>query len=1076
MASIPELSKPGVEVLQQFSTVSPSIAVPTLVPNIVGVCKEIRELYNSDLTLNSDIIVRGPAIATATIDDDPEYNLASKTLTLRVNGGVEQSFEFPVTATAMTAQDVASFINSYTPAPQGFAAYVYEDDTTPTPNRFLQLRTSGSGGESDALQIMYDDAAPVLGWGYGQFFYGIGNYIQDRMYMKQESFPDPRSNLTELNIDEESIRIFFDLATEVREVLRTESYLRRGGATMTAFDDGDGDQLTPYVNCAGADFKALPTAAQVDGSVDLNTNRQEINQQILAMQIDGGGKQFVKFYGIGIISLDISAAFGSITGNDLELIVNGTTFVVSTIAAADIDALVIEINSASVAATGLTCVYRSDADGSAAPAGNYITFLIGATPTAIDRDSSVVVNDTNTTPALETVMFGAGVLPYAQPLWGDHTTALGGVLAGGPFENHDIEAQIDAVFGSTVASIEALNDPSGTPADHLRITSPRTGESDSKVEILPNPDSTSTCLTALGLTSTVVYGSPFRARVGDYVYADGTFIGMIIEVHPGAVTGRLKLSLEVSTDLGIFNPGSWYIVAKNLDAVVSSNWGVTVPRPDLIIDTNGDVIVKHDFLRDTTGAPVSQTSVPVYCMYEALRLDVTAEAANPALLSFDTTTELEAALDPVTPDNPLSYGLFCAIGNAYAVSCTGLGVSEATSDKPYGTLAGFNKAFEFLMAQEVYAVAPMTSDLDVALAAKAHADAMSEPEMKGERVAIVHLGTPTRGVDTIVVSGNNGDSVAGGPPYYFDTKISTLSQALLAQGIDPTSAFTAAEGVFLDLGTDDKIYNIIGPVLDGTKVKLNFAFSPGQNDDAFYTETVADWTGQMPIVSAAFSVKIRGAVLATKSKEIETIYYRGAGFADRRVWMQQLGQLRATVGSVEQLVEGFYMCAAKAGMVGGLPPQQPLTNYPISVFTGVTDTKGRYTEVQLNQGAAGGADWVIQPNAGSPLVSRHQVTTDLTSIEKREQSIVKAVDFCAKFFRSGLNQYVGRYNITPAYLDTLSAVVQGYARWLVENGKVVMNANLNNLVQSEDAPDTVLIDVSLEVFYPGNYLRLTLVV
>lgn len=1063
MSSIPELPQPGVEVYQEFATVSPSIAVPTLVPCVIGVCKEIRELYNSDLTLNSDIIVRGPAIATATIDDDPEYNLANLTLSLRVNGGVEQSFTFPGTATAMSAQDVASFINTYTPAPQGFDAYVYEDDSD---NRYLQLRTSGSGSESDAIQIMYDAAAPVFGWGYGEYFYGIGNYIQDRIYLKQESFPDPRGNLEELNIEEDSIRVFFDLSTEVREILRTESYLRRG-TTIAAVDDNDGDQLTPYISMSGQDFKALPSQAVVDGSVDLNGNRQQINQQFLAIQLDGGGKQYVKFYGIGIISLDISAAFASITGNDLKLQVNGVAVDVDSIVAANIDDLVTEINTATQAAVGANVVYRSDANGSVNASGNYITFLYGAVPTAIDRDSDVRVL-TGTTPALETAMFGIGSFPIQQPLWGDHTTYSGGVLAGGPFESHDIEAQVDAVFGSTVASIETGN--------ILRLTSPRSGESDSKIEILPNPDSTTTCLAALGLTAAVTYGNPFAARVGDYVYADGTYIGMIIEVHPGATAGQLKLDIEVSTDTGIFNPSSWYIVAKNLDAVSSSSWGLTVPRPDLIIDNNGDVIVKHDFLRDTTGAPIASTQVPVYTMYTALRLDVTGEAANPALLSFNSTTTLEAALDPVSPDNPLSYGLFCAIGNASGVAVTGIGVDEATEDKPYGTLLGFSNAFEFLKAQEVYALAPLTSDLDIALAAQQHANTMSDPEMKGERVAIVYLGTPTRKVDTIVASGNDGDSVAGGPPYYFDTKISTLSQALLAQGIDPTSAFTAAEGVFLDLGTDDKNYNIIGPVLDGTKVKLNFGFSPGQNDDAFYTEDTADWTGQMPVVSASFSVKIRGAEVASKDEEIEAIYYRGRGFADRRVWIQQLGQLRATVNSIEQLVEGFYMNAAKAGMVGGLPPQQPLTNYPIAVFTGVTDTKDRYSTVQLNQGAAGGADWVIQPNSGSPLVSRHQVTTDLTSIEKREQSIVKAVDFCAKFFRSGLDQYVGRYNITPAYLDTLSSVVQGFARWLVEVGKVVMAANLNNLVQSEDSPDTVLIDVSLEVFYPGNYLRLTLVV
>jgi hypothetical protein len=223
-------------------------------------------------------------------------------------------------------------------------------------------------------------------------------------------------------------------------------------------------------------------------------------------------------------------------------------------------------------------------------------------------------------------------------------------------------------------------------------------------------------------------------------------------------------------------------------------------------------------------------------------------------------------------------------------------------------------------------------------------------------------------------------------------------------------------------------------------------------------------------------VKVRGDLVANKNEEIETIYYRGRGLQDRRVWMMQLDKLRATVSSVEQLVDGFYMNAAKSGQVGGLRPSQPLTNYPIAVFTGVTGTKDRYNQVQLNQGAAGGADWIIQPAAGAPLVSRHQVTTDLTSVEKREQSIVKAVDFCAKFYRAGLQPYVGRYNVTQSYLDTLSAVVQGFGAWLVEEGKVVMAANLNNLIQSEDSPDTVLIDVSLEVFYPANYLRLTLVV
>ncbi len=46
---------------------------------------------------------------------------------------------------------------------------------------------------------------------------------------------------------------------------------------------------------------------------------------------------------------------------------------------------------------------------------------------------------------------------------------------------------------------------------------------------------------------------------------------------------------------------------------------------------------------------------------------------------------------------------------------------------------------------------------------------------------------------------------------------------------------------------------------------------------------------------------------------------------------------------------------------------------------------------------------------------------------------------------------------------------------MVETG-VLIGANVNNIIQDEDAPDTVLIDVTLDVPFPCNYIRLTLVI
>jgi hypothetical protein len=96
-------------------------------------------------------------------------------------------------------------------------------------------------------------------------------------------------------------------------------------------------------------------------------------------------------------------------------------------------------------------------------------------------------------------------------------------------------------------------------------------------------------------------------------------------------------------------------------------------------------------------------------------------------------------------------------------------------------------------------------------------------------------------------------------------------------------------------------------------------------------------------------------------------------------------------------------------------------------------------------------------------------------VETRTDSITKVVDFTAKFMRRSLKNFIGRFNITQGFLDTLGSVIQGVGGLLVETG-VLIGFNLNNIIQDEDAPDTVLIDVTLDVPFPANFIRLTLVI
>jgi hypothetical protein len=275
---------------------------------------------------------------------------------------------------------------------------------------------------------------------------------------------------------------------------------------------------------------------------------------------------------------------------------------------------------------------------------------------------------------------------------------------------------------------------------------------------------------------------------------------------------------------------------------------------------------------------------------------------------------------------------------------------------------------------------------------------------------------------------------------------------------------------------ETRIYNVSS--VNGTLATLNTTFATGENDDAYFSVTPLTET----LVNVDWSMAVRGdlllipgSTLADKNKIAETVQTAAGAHKQRRFYYVFPDKVKASLSGTEEIIPGFYMCAAKVGMVAKFPPQQGFTNLPITGFTGVVGSNDMFSVKQLNVMAAGGAYIVIQEGQGAPLTCRHQLSTNLTSIETRELSITKVVDFTAKFLRTGLRNFIGTFNITQPFLDTLSTVIQGMIGFLVENG-VILGGDLNNLIQSEDAPDTVLVVVTLDVPFPCNYIRLTLVI
>lgn len=807
-----------------------------------------------------------------------------------------------------------------------------------------------------------------------------------------------------------------------------------GTAGVRVVDDGNGDAVSPLVEVPGTSFTDSGTAAVAKGLVDLST---------LTLPGDLDGK-----------TLRLS-----ITGRDPQTL----TFV----APANPSAVVTQINNFW---DGLV---TASLDG-----GNHLVL----TTDQLGEEGVIKVLEGT---ALELL----GLVPSVTSLRlttdvSPDFTALNGkkfrLDLNGTLVEHTFSGFTNVSTANDVAT--ALNGTLGTDAEaevvstrfRVRLTG-KAGTLGAYIRVAAASSAEAAFILGFDVNQRGDFfrfsGGGFAPISGDDFYVDGNLVGRITQVAPGGNSARVRLDKQLPITASL---GSVYTIwAKNL-SVGSS----TRPSPELVVDLQGDPQVKHDLLRDTVGNPI-EGKAPVYISYSAVRRDVSPKKKTPGLLKVDNTDQLAALLAPVNVDNPLALGLQFALQNAPGCQVQALGVDTVSPDAPYGTVEAFTRAAEYLEAAEVYAIAPLTHDETVAQVFNTHVSAMSAPAAKGERICVFNFSRPAKKLDALVASGLNGNSV-GSTGKVLDTGVVSLPSLVLSAGINPVGTIPTSAGLFLDIASDNKRYSIAS--LSGGQVTIRTTFAAGENDDGFYATTdLNDPPLPSSLIDEPFAVRVRGAALANpdgspdKQGIAETYQGIAKTYLNRRFWSVVPDKAAATLNGLEQEVEGFYMCAAIAGMIGQQPPQQSFTNFPMTGFTKVIGSNGYFTEKQLNIIAAGGNYIVVQDTEGAPLTSRMALTTDVTSIETRTDSVTKVVDFTAKFMRAGLKNYIGRFNITQGFLDSLGHVVQGLLQFLTDIG-VLIGATMNNIVQDENAPDTVLIDVTLDVPFPCNYIRLTLVI
>ena len=174
-------------------------------------------------------------------------------------------------------------------------------------------------------------------------------------------------------------------------------------------------------------------------------------------------------------------------------------------------------------------------------------------------------------------------------------------------------------------------------------------------------------------------------------------------------------------------------------------------------------------------------------------------------------------------------------------------------------------------------------------------------------------------------------------------------------------------------------------------------------------------------------------------------------------------------------VPGYYLAAGLAGQVSGQYPEQGFTNLALASnhFSELKYSGDFFSEAQLNT-MAGGGNWIMwQTNVSSPIVTRHQQSTDVSSIELKELSITKTLDYVSKFIRTGLVPYIGKYNITEAFLKMVRTILSGLGTFLRREGRI-NDLKIIKVEQDSVSKDTVLVTLTVLVKYPVNYIKIIL--
>jgi hypothetical protein len=212
------------------------------------------------------------------------------------------------------------------------------------------------------------------------------------------------------------------------------------------------------------------------------------------------------------------------------------------------------------------------------------------------------------------------------------------------------------------------------------------------------------------------------------------------------------------------------------------------------------------------------------------------------------------------------------------------------------------------------------------------------------------------------------------------------------------------------------------------------------------------------LISAASSLKSRRAVICWPDKITVNDLVDGS-----------LPRASASTPASAAAQPGYYLACALGGMLASLPSHQGLTNMGIAGVSKLFNASTYFDDKQMTQISNSG--WLVfqQDTPSSLPYIIHQLTTDPSTLEFGELSLVKNFDFVSLFFSDILDDFLGIWNINDETMNFMNAAVQTgienlKLRRRIRIGAPIISARVTSLAQSTASADR--IELYMEVDFP----------